>query len=197
MSKDLKKEIAQTWVPLVKLWFLMLMVILGIYTLPVTIFSHLFFHHPATGNLIVRDHHVIASTLYGQQFSNVIYFWGRPSMTFYQTDLLKPDNIHWTGSDFWKNFSKQQVYFWQQQGIQNPPKELLFPSSSQVDPHLSLEAMRLQIPRVAKARHLSEERLQSIIDKYIERPFLGIFGQTRVNVLKVNLDLDHESSTHS
>lgn len=197
MIHEWRKEVTQVWIPMVKLWFFLLMVIIGFYTLPVTILSHVFFNHQARGSLVVRDHHVLGSTLYGQQFSNPIYFWGRPSMTFYQSDVLAPSSIHWVGDAYWKNFENQQRFFWQQQSIQNPPSELLYPSSSQVDPHLSLEAMRLQIPRVARARGVSEQKLDSIIAKYTEKPFLGLFGQTRVNVLKVNLELDHDPSTHA
>lgn len=197
MTNNWLKELNGTWIPIAKLWFLMLIVIVWVYTLPVTIFSHLFFHHQTRGYLVIRDHQVVGSTLYGQQFAQPIYFWGRPSMTFYQSDVLSSSSIHWTGDVYWKNFENQQRFFWQQQGVQNPPMELLFPSSSQVDPHLSLEAMRIQIPRVAKARGVSEEKLKAIISKYTEKPFLGVFGQTRVNVLKVNLEMDHVPSSHA
>lgn len=197
MNNEWRKELIQTWIPLIKLWFFLITVILLVYTLPVTILSHIFFNHQARGSLVIRDHRVLGSTLYGQQFSKSSYFWGRPSMTFYQSDILSPSSIHWIGDLYWKNFGMQQEYFWKQHGIRNPSQELLFPSSSQVDPHLSLEAMRLQIPRVALARHISEKKLEFIIDQYTEKPFMGVFGQTCVNVLKVNLELDRDSSSHT
>ncbi len=193
MNGRFYKDFMSEWVPMLKLWFVMLFVILLMYIMPTTIFSHLFFYQKARGSFIHLHHHTIGSSLYGQSFSSPKYFWGRPSLTSYQTDLLDEKDIHWVGDNFWKDFEKKQELYWQQHGLSSVPEELLFPSSSQVDPHVSLQAIELQLPRILQERQISEQALRTLIEKNTEKPFFWLFGQTRVNVLKLNVALDQYS----
>jgi K+-transporting ATPase ATPase C chain len=202
MTMEIKKQILNEWIPMLKLWVAMLFVIVFVYALPSTILSHIFFYDKSFGSLIHYHHRIVGSSLLGQQFSNPAYFFGRPSMTTYQSDIPQAQDIHWLGNAFWKSYKKQQQDFWLKNGIEHPPSELLFPSSSQLDPHLSLEAVEMQIPRILKNRQISLAELQAIITRHTQKPFLWIFGKTRVNILEVNVGLDqymekHHESTHA
>lgn len=73
------------------------------------------------------------------------------------------------------------------------PSDLLTASGSGIDPHISLEAAMIQVKSVARARGVREDRVQQILERHVERPQFGIFGQKRVNVLKLNIALDSPS----
>jgi K+-transporting ATPase ATPase C chain len=74
------------------------------------------------------------------------------------------------------------------------PADLVTASASGLDPHLSPDSIRVQIPRVSKARGITENKLSQLVAQFIEPPDLGVFGESRVNVLELNLALDHQLS---
>jgi K+-transporting ATPase ATPase C chain len=202
MTAELKKQIMNEWIPMLKLWIAMLFVIIFIYAFPATLLSHIFFYDKSFGSLIHYHHRVVGSALFGQEFKNPAYFWARPSMTTYKNDLPSTEDIHWLGDTFWKSYEQEQRAFWLQNRVDQPTSELLFPSSSHLDPHLSLESVELQIPRILKNRPIPLEELQSLIARHTQKPFLGLFGKTSVNILQVNIGLDqymekHHESTHA
>lgn len=161
----------RSWLgPLRLMWCILGMIIL-LYCLGMTIVANCFFHHQAQGSLLYRQHHVIASTLIGQQFSQDKYFWPRPSLTNYQDDLITPAAIAQKNRRYWHL---------------NPHH---LASASQVDPDILLVDAYAQIKRVAKARNISENRLKACMSTYTKNAFLD-FGPSRVNVLQLNLGLD-------
>lgn len=175
----------------IKFWLVMLFGLVVIYILPNIVIAQLLFYHQAEGSFISVNDQIIGSSLYGQQFEQNNYFWGRPSLTHYKSDLLAEKNIHWVGDVYWQNYLKKQQEFWHRYTDKVIPNELLWPSSSQVDPHISIAAAQIQIPRISQARNISASKLNKIIALNTEKPFLWLFGESRINVLKLNIALDN------
>jgi K+-transporting ATPase ATPase C chain len=175
--------------------FVSLVVITGlIYPAMVTIIGQLAFPEQAAGSLIRGgDGTVIGSELIGQPFSNPKYFWSRPSATAdfpYNPMASGGSNLGPTNPELLKAVA-DRVKFWQEaRGTGPEPSDLALASGSGLDPHISPEAAIFQIPRVARARQVSEEKLQRLVQDHLEGRQLGFLGMPRVNVLKLNLALD-------
>jgi potassium-transporting ATPase KdpC subunit len=165
--------------------------------------------YKAEGSLIERDGKVIGSALIGQNFTSDKYFHGRPSATVAPdpNDSTKtvpmPYNAANSGGSNLGPSNK--VLIERVQGDiealkkENPsaaavPIDLLTTSGSGLDPDISPEAAYFQVPRVAKARNLSEDIIRGLVRQRIEERFLGILGEPRVNVLLLNLALDRLSA---
>ncbi len=175
-----------------------------IYPLAITGIAGIVFPSQAEGSLIKRNGTVVGSALIGQSFAGDKYFHGRPSAT----TAADPDDSSKTmpspynaansaGSNLGPTSAaladrlKADVGTLQKE---NPgaaiPVDLVTTSASGLDPDISPEAAYFQLPRVAKTRSLTEPRVRSLIDSAVEGPTFGIFGEPRVNVLKLNLALD-------
>ena len=169
--------------------FLLLTFLTGvIYPLIVTAFAQLF-PNKATGSVIVVNGKAVGSELIGQPFSDPKYFWSRPSATSPQPyngasssgSNLGPTNkaLHEAVAERLKQFEQRPV-----------PADLVTASASGLDPHISPEAAQFQVSRVARARGLTEERIQELLDRHTEARTFGVLGEPRVNVLRLNLALD-------
>ncbi len=165
--------------------------------------GQIFFPHQANGSLIERDGKIVGSALIGQPFASNQYFWSRPSAIAYSTadPNQDPNHILKTGISGASNLapSHQTALIYEriqpeinrlQQAQITPTADLIYASASGLDPHISLESAFAQVQRIAQTRSLSVDRVQALISKFTEGRFLGIFGEPRVNVLKVNLALD-------
>src|SRR5712664_1725568 len=166
--------------------FVVLTLITGIvYPLIVTAFAQLF-PNKAAGSVIEVNGKAVGSELIGQPFSDPKYFWSRPSATSPQPyngasssgSNLGPTNkaLHDAVAERLKQFEQRPV-----------PADLVTASASGLDPHISPEAARFQVSRVAKARGLTEERIQELLDRHTEARTFGLLGEPRVNVLRLNL----------
>lgn len=176
--------------------FLALTLITGLaYPLLITGIAQGLFSHQANGSLIVKDGKAVGSSLIGQPFSDTKYLWGRPSATGPQpynglassgSNLgpLNPALVDTVKA----RIAEQRAANTTQTGP--VPQDLVTTSASGLDPHISPEAARWQTARIAGARGLPTERVQAIIEAYTEQPSFGLFGESRVNVLQVNLALD-------
>ncbi len=176
------------------------------YPLGITELAQLLFPHQANGSLIERDGKVIGSELIGQNFASERYFHGRPSATT-DTDPNDPSKTvpapynasNSGGSNLAptsKSLAERVAGDVKTLKAENPaapvPVDLVTTSASGLDPDITPAAAIFQIPRVAKARGISEERLRELVDKTTEGRSLGVIGEPRVNVLKLNLSLDSE-----
>lgn len=161
--------------------------------------------YQANGSLILgRDGKAIGSALIGQNFTSDKYFWSRPSTTNYSSfvDSEKdPKNLsQTTGISGASNLAptnpalsdrvQKSIGTLKQSGIK-PTADLVYTSGSSLDPHITPEAAKAQIERVAKARSRLTSQIQSAIDQYTEGRFLNIFGEPGVNVLQLNIALDN------
>lgn len=175
-----------------------------IYPLALTGVAQVLFPHQANGSLIERDGKVVGSALIGQAFSGEAYFHGRPSATSKpdpndpSKTLEAPYNAANSGGSNLGPTNKALIE--RVSGdvdklkAENPkltlPIDLVTTSGSGLDPHISPEAALFQVPRVAKARNMPEDRLRGLVEQQIEGRTLGLLGEPRVNVLALNMALD-------
>jgi K+-transporting ATPase ATPase C chain len=175
---------------------LALTLLLGlVYPLIITGVSKVAFRSQAEGSLIKRGDTLIGSRLIGQSFSDPKYFWGRPSATSPQ-----PNNgTASAGSNLGPlnpalidkvNANAKALRDADPTNEQPIPVELVTASASGVDPDISPAAAQYQAARVARVRNLSLTAVQSLIAEHTRGPLLGIFGESQINVLELNLALD-------
>lgn len=171
-----------------------------LYPLLVTGLARVALPQAASGSLIVRNGKPVASRLIGQNFTGVQYFWGRPSAT-----ALYPYNATASGGSNLGPLNpaladavKQRVAALRalDPGNEAPvPVDLVTASGSGLDPEVSLAAIQYQLPRVARARKMDAEKLQSLVARYSKNRLAGFLGEPRVNVVEVNLALDELQGT--
>ena len=156
----------------------------------------------------VKDGKVIGSALIGQSFTEEKYFHGRPSATTApdpqdsSKTVPAPYNAANSGganlgptNKALADRVKEDVEKLKQENPGMPvPIDLVTTSGSGLDPHISPEAALFQVPRIAKARKLPEDRVRQLVQDHVEGRTFGIFGELRVNVLQLNLDLDKVSA---
>jgi K+-transporting ATPase ATPase C chain len=173
------------------------------YPLAITGVAQLLFPHQAAGSLIEKDGKVIGSELIGQNFTDAKYFHGRPSATT-DTDpndatktVPAPYNAGNSGGSNAGPTSKALIERVQgdadklkQENTAPIPVDLVTTSASGLDPDITPAAAEFQVPRIAKARNLPENRVRALVAEATQDRFLGILGEKRVNVLKLNLALD-------
>lgn len=173
-----------------------------IYTLVCTDVNQLLFPHQANGSVIEINGKTYGSELLAQQFTQPEHLWGRPmslDLTSFTDEDGNPVMYAWASN---KSPAGEDEEAMVQERIDalleaDPsmagtpiPVDLVTVSGSGLDPEISPEAAQYQVHRIAAARGISEEEVQAVIDRYTTGRFLGIFGEPRVNVLKVNLALD-------
>lgn len=163
-----------------------------IYPLTVTGLAQLIFPRQANGSIIVIDGKTYGSELIGQQFDDPKYFWGRPSAAGYNADASSGSNLGPTNPSL-EGVVKVRIDALKEADPNNPlpiPVDLVTASASGLDPHISVAAALYQVRRVAAARGMSEADVTPLVEQYIEGLQFGIFGESRVNVLELNLALD-------
>ena len=174
------------------------------YPLAMTGIAGVVFPHQADGSLIEQGGHVIGSSLIGQNFTGANYFHGRPSATT-DTDpndstktIPAPYNAQNSGGSNAGPTSKALLDRVRGDADtlakENPsapvPVDLVTTSASGLDPDITPAAALFQIPRVAKARNLPEDRVRQLVSEHTDGRLFGIIGEPRVNVLRLNLALD-------
>jgi K+-transporting ATPase ATPase C chain len=175
------------------------------YPLAMTGIAEVLFPRQAQGSLIEQDGKVVGSALIGQVFESDKYFHGRPSATTAPdpNDSTKtvpaPYNAANSGGSNLGPSSKALIDRVQgdvdklkQENPSMPvPQDLVTTSASGLDPHISPEAALFQVPRIAKTRNLPEDRVRQLVADNTEGRLFGLLGEPRVNVLQINLALDH------
>lgn len=170
-------------------------VLLGIiYPLVVTGLSQVLFPKKANGQLIEANGKIIGSRIIGQAFTSPGYFHPRPSSAGNGYDATNSNGSQ-LGPTNQKLIDRVKADVASAQA-ENPgtpvPIDLVTSSASGLDPHISPAAAAFQLPRVAKARGISEPQLRQLVARHTENRELGFLGEPRVNVLELNLDLDKQ-----
>jgi K+-transporting ATPase ATPase C chain len=145
------------------------------------------------GETITVNGKVVGYANIGQKFTEDKYFWGRPSAVDYNAAGSAGSNKGPSNPDYLKQVQDRIDSFL----VHNPavkkeeiPAELVTASGSGLDPDLSPAGAKVQVKRIAAVRKLDESKLISLIDQQTEKPLLGLFGPAKVNVLKLNIELD-------
>jgi len=186
-----------------------LTVITGLaYPLAMTGIAGVLFPNQAQGSLIERDGKVVGSALIGQEFTSERYFHGRPSATTapdpqdstktvpapYNAANSGGSNLGPTNKALIERVSADVEKLKEENPSAAVPIDLVTTSGSGLDPDISPEGALFQVPRIAKARNLPEDRVRQIVNENIQRPLIGVIGEPRVNVLAVNLALDRAAT---
>ncbi len=173
--------------------------------------SALIFPHQANGNLITVNGQTVGAENVGQEFTEDYYMWSRPSAYHYNVYVEDEDGNQYynDGTEFAGLGSGSNNYAPSNPALEerveadieaflekNPsvkrediPTDLLTASGSGLDPHISPESAEIQIPRIAEASGLSEDEIREIVAANTEGKTLGVFGEEKVNVLKVNIEI--------
>jgi potassium-transporting ATPase KdpC subunit len=175
-----------------------------IYPIVITLIAKVAFTEKAEGSLVMKNGQLVGSAFLTQQFTGTNYFWPRPSACTYgsvPTNASNPSglvpssasNLGPTSGALQTNVINNIGAFISGNNLPTNtgvPADMAFASASGLDPHISPEAAQLQIARVAASRGLSADTVRKLVDTYTEAPQWGFLGQSRVNVLLLNVALD-------
>jgi K+-transporting ATPase ATPase C chain len=162
------------------------------YPLVVTGLSQWLFPSQSNGSLFTRDGKIVGSQLIGQTFSSDGYFHSRPSNAGdgYDAANSSGSNLAPTNHALVERVQADVAKLRAENSDAPIPVDLVTASGSGLDPHISPAAAEFQVARVARARKISQDSLRELITQHTEARQFGVFGEPRVNVIELNLDLD-------
>ena len=179
-----------------------------IYPFAMTGIARVIFPTQSQGSLVEENGKIVGSALIGQEFKSDRYFHGRPSATVapdpndptktvpapYNAANSGGSNLGPTNKSLIERVQGDMDRLKEENPSSEVPIDLVTTSGSGLDPHISPAAALFQVPRVAKARNMSEDSVRRLVDEHVEGRTLGILGEPRVNVLALNLALDRAAA---
>lgn len=158
-----------------------------------TTIGSLAFPFQAGGSVLQVNHRAVGSALVAQPFASERYFMPRPSTSGYDPVSMGGSNEAPSNPELHRQVEARAEAVARREGVATSqvPPDLIYASGSSIDPDISPEAARLQVARVARARHLAIAVVKRLVVAHTRGPTFGILGQRRVNVLELNLALDH------
>lgn len=180
------------FIPAVRLTLVCLVFFCGLYTLAVWSMAQL---APGKGKGVTltengKTHHLLV----GQAFTSDRYFWSRPSAVDYNAAGSGGSNKGPSNEAYLSTVQERVHHFLKHHPGIHPsevPSDLVTASGSGLDPHISVQAAKVQIKRIAVVRNLSESMVEQLILEHTEKPLFGLLGTERIHVLKLNLGLDN------
>lgn len=181
--------------PAIKLSILSMLLLVVVYTFIVWGMALVIAPNHGNGEVVQVNGKVVGYKLIGQSFTQDKYFNGRPSAVNYNAAGSGGSNKGPSNPDYLKGVQAAiDTFLMKNPGIrkEDVPVELVTASGSGLDPDISPKAAMVQIPRIAKTRHISGETLKTLVQKHTAKPLLGFLGPEHVNVLLLNVDLDKQ-----
>lgn len=173
----------------IRITIVLLVITCGLYPLAVWGIGQTFFRDKANGSLITRDNKVIGSSLIGQNFAGARFFHGRPSVSGYDPSASGGTNWGPTSRKLRDAIAQRTASYADTKPAAGIPADAVTASCSGVDPQISIANAQSQAARVARENSLPPSQVAEIIRRHTEGRFLGIYGEPRVNVLLLNLDV--------
>ncbi len=184
-----------TFLSSIRMTLVLLVLLCVIYPLSVAFIAR-FSTGEGNGETLTQNGKVVGYALVGQSFTAPQYFWGRPSAAGYNAASSAGSNKGATNESYLEEVqARVDTLLKYNPGLKKGdiPTEMVTASGSGLDPDISVEGAKLQINRIAKIRNLTPQNLEAIVNQATEKPLFGLFGPSRVNVLKLNLALDNLS----
>ena len=182
----------QNFFPALRLTLVCIVAFMGLYTLLIWVVAQAAPNN-GKGETVSVNNKIVGYKLEGQRFTDDKYFNSRPSACGYNAAGSGASNKGPSNPDYLKDVQARIDTFM----VHNPsvkkediPSELVTASGSGLDPDLSPQGAYVQVPRIAKTRNISEEKINALVAEQIQKPLLGLFGPEKVNVLQLNIALD-------
>jgi K+-transporting ATPase ATPase C chain len=184
------------WLPSIILTVCCIVLFVGVYTLGLLGIGQLAPNN-GRGRVITHNGQIYFAHM-GQKFTEDRYFWSRPSAVDYNAAGSAGSNKGPTNPDYLAVVQERiDTFMAHNPGVERSeiPSDLVTASGSGLDPDISVKAAEVQVPRIARVRGISEQRLRQLIEEQTQPPLLHLFGPERINVLKLNIALDELNQT--
>lgn len=173
-----------------------------VYPLGITAIAQILFPYQSRGSLLISGNQCIGSEFIGQMFTSPKYFHGRPSATdpAYNAGGSAGSNLGPSSAQLLEQVKERIAEMRRENGLSPAtpvPADMVLASASGLDPHISMRSAMLQVRRVAGERGLPEAEVELLLRHYVETPLLRMWGQERVNVLRLNMALDTRGNNHT